>query len=606
MCFKAKIFLFFWVVFFAFGGGISAQSKVELRQASDLEAEGKWQEAVSIYEDLLKREKNEQVYSLLCNTLQTNGEFEDCEDRLKDAIKAFPRQTDFPIRLFLLYRDWNKEKKAEKQFEKILKGLRADNTDIIRIGNAFLSLRFYDQAEQIFLRGRELLGNNSAYGYQLGEIFLQKGDYAAIAREYLLLLEQNPKSLPQIEANLSGLFAKDSANLIPTVQKAWEELYKRQNNNPYVAQFGLWLHLQNRNYTKAFEMARMIDRKFENSSGSGLLDFGESMNKADILPIAKLSYEEVMKKGEENAFYQRALLGYTDVLYRQFTQNPSDKKALESLMQHFQMVFSSFGYTRDCFETILQAAEVMAFYNNQAQEAVDLLERCQKGNSFGNNQRGELKLLNAELYHRFGDSWQASLLCSQVEKDNKNSPIADKAKFYKAIISYQNGEIEWALSQFKALRASTTKLIANDALEYSVLISENRDEDSSFTAMRIFASAEREREWGNPERARLYLDTIRQNYLYHPLFDECLYLEALLAKDGGRIEMADSLLKNLLLKYPYDLTADDALMQLARIAETNHQNPALAREYYERLILEHPTSLYVAQSRKKLQTLPKR
>ena len=180
----------------------------------------------------------------------------------------------------------------------------------------------------------------------------------------------------------------------------------------------------------------------------------------------------------------------------------------------------------------------------------------------------------------------------------KNSPLEDRAKFFKAMLSYYNGEIEWALSQFKSLRASTTKLISNDAMEYSVLIAENRDDDSTFSAMQWFAAAERERNYLNIETAYLYLDSIEHSYLYHPLFDECIYLKALLAKDKGEIEVADSLFKSLLLKYPYDLTADDAIMQLAEIAEKHYHDLKAAKEYYQKLILDYPTSLYVTQARK--------
>ena len=216
-----------------------------------------------------------------------------------------------------------------------------------------------------------------------------------------------------------------------------------------------------------------------------------------------------------------------------------------------------------------------------------------------------MKLLSAEIYNRFGDSWQANLLCSQVDKDCKNSPLGDKAKFFKAMLSYYNGEIEWALSQFKALRASTSKLISNDALEYSILIEENRDEDSTFTGMQWFAAAEREREYRHYEKALNYIDSIEQAYFYHPLFDECLYLRALIAKDKGNIDLADSLLKSLLLKYPYDLTADDAIMRLAEIAETYHKDLSTAKSYYQQLILNYPASLYVTQARKKYKGLGK-
>lgn len=581
------------------------QKDVELQQALSLEANGQIEEAISIYKDYLKRNKTEQAYSLLCNALQNNGDFETAEDYLKEAVKIFPRQSDFGVKLFLLYEQTGKSRKAEKQFERLLKNLKANNSDILKLGNAFLYSRHSEEAKKVFLRGRELLGDNSAYGFQLGNIFMQENDYEAIAKEYLLLLEYKPQSLLQITANLSGLFAKDSVKLIKSVEEEWTKLYKTQNHNPYFAQFGLWLYTQNGKYEKAFSMAKNIDKTFEEGSGAGVLDFAENMNDANALSVAEQAYEYVMNKGKEAAFYQRALLGYTSVLYKKFMRTASDKKALARLTQSFELIFSEYGYNRDNFTTILQAAEIMAFYDDKAQEAVDLLEKCQGNNSFSINQKAEMKLLSAEIYNRFGDSWQANLLCSQVDKDCKNSPLGDKAKFFKAMLSYYNGEIEWALSQFKALRASTSKLISNDALEYSILIEENRDEDSTFTGMQWFAAAEREREYRHYEKALNYIDSIEQAYFYHPLFDECLYLRALIAKDKGNIDLADSLLKSLLLKYPYDLTADDAIMRLAEIAETYNKDLSTAKSYYQQLILNYPASLYVTQARKKYKELEK-
>lgn len=584
-------------------GGVFAQRNVELSKAASLEAEGKWQEAASIYKDLLKRQKSEQLYMRLFNSLLNSGDTAKAEGVLKDAIDDFPRGSNFSVRLFLLYNQTNRQKKAEKQFEKILKTLRADNSDIVSVGNAFLALGYIDKAEQVFVRGQKLLGNPNAYDFQLGSIYLQRGDYGAIARQYLSRLEQQPESLAQVEAGLAGLLAKDSLNLLPTVEKAWGDIYKRQGSNPNLSRFGLWLYLQGKRYDKALEMARTIDRKFDSGSGEGLIELAQSLSQSGEDAFAAKAYSDVLKKGETCVYYDRALIGSTDILYRDFLALPSDKKTLNKLLAAFDEVFSRLGYREETCETVLQAAEIMAVYNNQAQEAVDLLDSCASSNAFSNASRAEFKLLSAELYHRFGDSWQATLLCSQVEKDMKNSPLSDRAKFYKAVISFQNGEIEWSLSQFKALRASTTKLIANDALEYSVLIEENRDEDSSFAAMRLYAAAERERDWGNYDAALGFLDSIRSSYLYHPLLDECLYLEALIAKDRGDWQRADSLLKNLLLKYPYELTSDDALMQLASIAETFRHSPEEAKQYYEQLILDYPNSLYVAPARKKLRTL---
>jgi hypothetical protein len=45
----------------------------------------------------------------------------------------------------------------------------------------------------------------------------------------------------------------------------------------------------------------------------------------------------------------------------------------------------------------------------------------------------------------------------------------------------------WALKQFKELKAANTQLIANDALEYFLLINDNTVADSTQTALKEFA-----------------------------------------------------------------------------------------------------------------------
>ncbi len=595
----------FLTLFFSSFGLLLAQGDYELQQAASLESQGDWEGAVSIYKDFIKRNPNEKAYLMLFQTLKNNGEYKDAENYLKDAIRLFPKRPELTVDLYLLYKQAGNEKKAEKHFNKILKNLKANHSDIVRIGNAFLSAREFENAKQIYLKGRELLGDNTSYGFQLGSIFLQEGNYEAIAREYLFMLESEPRNLQQIEANLAALFVRDSSGLMQTVEEQWKQLYKKHKTNPYFSQFGLWLYTQGKQFDQAFEMAKYIDETFEQKGGGGMTDFAANMANAGELSTARKAYKYVLDKGEENVFFERSLIGYANVMFVSFMQKPEKGKQLEELKQLFKLVFDKCGYGKDSFETILQAAEVMAFHDDEAQQAVELLERCIAENNFSINEKAEMKLLSAEIYNRFGDSWQASLLCSQVEKDCKNSPLADQAKFFKAMLSYYNGEIEWALSQFKSLRASTTKLISNDAMEYSVLIAENRDDDSSFSAMQMFAAAERERFYRNFDAANAYLDSIERNYLYHPLFDECIYLKALLAKDQGSIEKADSLLQNLLLKFPYDLTADDAIMQLAEIAETYRHDLDAAKEFYQRLILDHPTSLYVTQARKHYNRLEK-
>ena len=56
--------------------------------------------------------------------------------------------------------------------------------------------------------------------------------------------------------------------------------------------------------------------------------------------------------------------------------------------------------------------------------------------------------------------------------------------------SFYKGDFDWALTQLKVLRGSTSQLIANDAMQLSLLISDNSLEDSTQTALKKYARAD--------------------------------------------------------------------------------------------------------------------
>ena len=65
--------------------------------------------------------------------------------------------------------------------------------------------------------------------------------------------------------------------------------------------------------------------------------------------------------------------------------------------------------------------------------------------------------------------WDASLIFSQIVLDFKDDPLGHEAKFRNARISYFTGDFAWAQTQLDALKASTSKLMSNDAINLSFL-----------------------------------------------------------------------------------------------------------------------------------------
>lgn len=74
------------------------------------------------------------------------------------------------------------------------------------------------------------------------------------------------------------------------------------------------------------------------------------------------------------------------------------------------------------------------------------------------------------------------------------------------------GEFKWAKAQLDALKASTSKMIANDAIALSQLISNNTSLDTSYTAMKIYAEADFQIYQKRNNEAILKLDELLKNH----------------------------------------------------------------------------------------------
>src|SRR5690606_27872055 len=101
----------------------------------------------------------------------------------------------------------------------------------------------------------------------------------------------------------------------------------------------------------------------------------------------------------------------------------------------------------------------------------------------------QLKLDLANLYVTENQPWEAALLYGQVEKAFPDHPIGQDAKFKNARLSFFSGDFNWAKAQLDVLKASTSQLIANDALDLSLLIQDELAVDSNGHALKIYARA---------------------------------------------------------------------------------------------------------------------
>jgi tetratricopeptide (TPR) repeat protein len=320
--------------------------------------------------------------------------------------------------------------------------------------------------------------------------------------------------------------------------------------------------------------------------------------------VAIEAFDLLLKRGPSNPYYTESLTGSLQSRFLKITEGYHfNREDLISLRDEYDRTLAELGRNSRTLVLMRDLAHLEAFYLDQLDEAVELLEEALQIQGADDDLKSDIKLELGDIYLFTGEVWEASLLYSQVEKAFKNDPIGHEAKFRNARLSYYIGEFDWARAQLDVLKAATTKLIANDAMELSLLISDNMDPDSTYTGLAYYARADLLRYRNQDSLAIRTLDSIRMQVLYHPLDDEILYSKAEIYIKQKRYQLADSLLEEIVRVYPDDILADNALFERAQLQAGAMNNKDKAMELYQQLMLDYPGSLFTTEARKRFRQL---
>jgi tetratricopeptide (TPR) repeat protein len=290
--------------------------------------------------------------------------------------------------------------------------------------------------------------------------------------------------------------------------------------------------------------------------------------------------------------------------FQEITQNRNyASEELTSTLNDYQATLNRVGKNRSSIRLISEFAHIQAYYANQTLEAKNLLEEALKIPGITQIQEAELKMQLADILVLRDDIWEASLYYMQVDKDFKYEPIGFEAKFKNARIFYYDGDFKFAQNQLDVLKQSTSKLIANDAMKLSLLITDNYGLDSNFTAMSLFATADLLLEQHQYDKAFFLFDSIVKAFPYHGLADEILLRKGIAMENQGKWAEAVVFLEDLMKYHAEDILADDALFHLGDIFENHLEDKEKAIESYKKILFDYKGSLYTTEARKRLRAL---
>ena len=577
------------------------QIQIDEQLASQYYRDQDYEKARDLYGKIYEKSGQTGHFQQYIECLFHLKDYDKAERELKSFVKKNPSYYKSFVDLIYVYTLQGKTDKANKQYNEIVKDLPDHAPTIRNLSYAFQSRSMNDMALAVLEKGNTLLNGKETFYLDQAYIHQSSANYQEAFKYYFLELETHPGQYNNVRNRLQTMMFYDvNHSISDELRMALLKQTQEKPDNLEFAQLLVWYALQQEDYDIALAQSQSIDRKTHDQDAQINNLSGICLNNKQY-DIAKQGYTYILDKGSSSPFYGQALTGLIKADYLKLKANNStDTKAYEKLSKRIDEAYTEIN-TNDLAKLTLIQADIMTYQLDKTEEAIALLTQTIERVG-GKQDKAELKLKLADIYLYKDEVWEATLLYSQVDKSMKEEPLGHEARFKNAQLRYFIGEYEWAESQLKVLKAATSKLIANDAMTLSLVIKDNYEADTTGTELNRLARADYRIYQQREDEALTLLDDIiaTGNEISKP---HALFRKGEIMEKRKEYANAEQLFLQIVEQYPYSYMADAALMHAAQIEQNELKDRELAKQHYEKLIDEYPTSIYTAQAKKNYRKL---
>ena len=609
------LFVFSFIALFA---QQSDDEKLAIQYYKDKE----FDKAIELFEKIQNKNPNTYTYYYYYASLMELERYSDLEKLTKRQIKNSPNVQRYKVDQGYAYERSGNGQKAEKIYQDLIKDLPAKEFSVQELYSAFYSRAKYDYAIEAILKGRRLLNNEQLLTKEIVNMYQHLNQTDKIIEEVLSLVKgEDATYMDQAKNAIQNLLLDDEDNQKYNTVKTTMQKYSQKNpSNINYMMLLYWVNQLHKEYGEALVLAKAIDKR-QKIEGVHTYELATVAADNHDFATAIEALEFIIGKGEGVNNYVQAQMKILDVRYQQMIES-SPIKLVDAinLERDFKRVLDENGLHSGTADWIRKYAHLLAFYVNKPEEAVTVLTQAMNNATRDAKEKNQYKVDLADVQLYMGNVWDASLNYSQVDKELPNDEIGNEAKFKNAKLSFYIGEFDWAKSQLDVLSAATTKLIANDAIYFSFLISDNQeeeeeeedDEDTTYllfqrTSLNLplqkYAKADFLIFQNKDEEALVMLDSVITVSPVGSLVDDALYQKALILTKRKDYLGAEALYKNIVENHSTELLADDAVFRLAELYEYYIKDISKAMEYYQKILRDFSGSLYVVEARKHFRAL---
>ncbi|MCM4156377.1 hypothetical protein DHD80_10220 [Gramella sp. AN32] len=586
-------FIFFISFLILAGLQLFGQSEQLARNFYD---QGEYEKALNIYEKLHeKNPANPIIFNAMVSTHQQLENFDIAEKLLMERLNSSANNPTILIELGHNFEVQEKKQRAVQFYEEALKSLEGRPNYAYGIARSFEQYNLLDYAAKAYERAMEMSPDKN-YNLQLAKIYGEQGQVEKMFGNYLNLIEDDMKFYGIANREFSRYISDDPGNEANIIFR--KLLLKRLQENPSVLynQMLSWLFVQQNDFDKAFAQERAVYKRGE-SDLQGLLNLAVMAKNAKAYEDAEEIIAYTIEESPSRTFNLQA---------RHFLLNLEletvEKQHLKKVKEGFKTLLAEYGYGPETIDVQIDYANLLAFRLKKEQEAVVILKNTAETTS-SNFELAKVKMALADILVIEEKFNEALIYYSQIQNLVKNDEISQDARFKVAKTSYYKGDFKWAKTQLDILKKSTSQLIANDAMELSLLIQDNSLEDTTQAALKAYARADLLAFQEKNGEAILALEDVIASYSGQKIEDEALYSQAKLFEKEKNFKEAESNYLQIIAAFGQEILADNANYFLAELYANQLNEPEKAKNYYEQIIFNFADSIYFTDARKKFRSL---
>jgi tetratricopeptide (TPR) repeat protein len=612
---------------------LKAQNQQDIQLANEYLLKGDKLKAIELYRDLAKSDVNiPYIHNNYLSVLLDAGDSEEAHAYLKRVLRRDPENIQYRTDVGIVYARTGELAKADKYFKDLIQTYKGNITRIKMIADYLSGKSLAEYSIIALTESRQTVGNPYLFCLELAMLYRVKGEKDKMVQEYLNYVTQNSGNIQYVKNVMQALLTKPDE--LESLEKI---LYDRIQKYPDVDVYSdllIWVTMQQKNFYASFIQARAYDKRYK-KFGERCMEVARVALDNEDYDNAFRSYSYVVKEYPTGPYYLQARLGLVKTREARIRNTfPVNADSVRNLIAAYTEFIDSYRDNPNAHEAQRSEALLYANYLDEKDKAIELLNNLIENPRASLQIKSKTKLDLGDIYLLKGETWESSLLYSQVEKALKESPLGYEAKLKNAKLFYYRGNFRLAQEHLDILKEATTREIANDAMELSMRIKENIAFDSVGSALKAFASIElllyqnktadalkeisylkegrlkvSTKEMSKEEAFLLNIEPITESdsgwvsFTNHTILDDVYWLEANIRMKKGEFETSLGLLQKILTDYPEDILADDAFFLQGEIYERQLANKDKAMEIYREFLNKFPGSVYTAEARKRFRVL---